>query len=168
MALRLANGDVGINLDADGIMAPGYARWIGATFSNDMNTVVRAVRDGTHVPQQRFGGGGRMAFSIEAALRIGGYDRRISFWGGEDQDLTLRLVAAGATFVRSPEHLLGDVLLHGDELRFTNLTDQDVTASEIAMTRSNAGWDRFERAAAEGKLYRDEKVFAACNGRCRD
>jgi N-terminal domain of galactosyltransferase len=159
MAARLATGAVAINLDADNIMAPGYARWIGGTFSKDMNIVVRAVKEGTHFPQRRFGGGGLMAFSMELFRRVGGYDRRISFWGGEDQDLALRMVAAGATFIRSPEDLLGTVLVHGDELRFAKLSEEDRTKSEAAMAVSNAGWERISRMADEGKLYRDEEVF---------
>src|SRR6185369_12427359 len=87
-AHRMASGDVLCNLDADNIMAPGYARWLGEAFTDSFKTgkdiIARPLRENSGNTQVR-GSGGRIAISRENFYKLRGYEEAFDAWGGEDR-----------------------------------------------------------------------------------
>lgn len=84
----LASGDVLCNLDADNRTGKGYASMLARTFSEHPDSIVTHVHGGSF--------GGRVAIRASDFRRLRGYDERLSFgWGWEDDDLKARAATLG-------------------------------------------------------------------------
>jgi glycosyltransferase involved in cell wall biosynthesis len=104
-----AQSDWLLFLDADRVLAPGFADAIGALMS-----------PGTfHHPSPLTTRLGQLLVAATDFHGVGGYDEVIRDWGGEDTDLSRRLGLAGLSHVGMPDSLMGRIE-HGDELRVAN------------------------------------------------
>ncbi len=83
VAHRLATGEIVCNLDADNFIGEGFAEFLIETFASGGRVFVRSpISRGTH---------GRIAFRKTDFTTLGGYDERMSYgWGFEDQDMIHR------------------------------------------------------------------------------
>lgn len=88
LAHRLAAGELICNLDADNFIGDGFAFFLQDKLGGFPNRFIRAlgVRGAT----------GRIAFWKDDFLRLGGYDERMQFgWGYEDDDIAERAKRIG-------------------------------------------------------------------------
>lgn len=129
LAHLAATGEVLCNVDADNLLAPGFAEWLNKQFSKDRNSIVRMdVREAipgrlVHIATggrrgMARGTGGRVAISRENFLKIRGYDETHQGWGPDDIDFFDRAVQQGMRFVRIPTQLYGNAIAHDDSERF--------------------------------------------------
>lgn len=94
-------------IDADICINPGFAAWLQQP--RKANGIYRA--EPVELPMW-----GSMICRTEAFLAVGGYDEVIRGWGGEDDDLYLRMRDAGNIDIGFPAELLQPIA-HADELR---------------------------------------------------
>lgn len=104
IAHRLASGKIVCNLDADNFVEPKFVSTLLSTFTARNRIFSWFGRHG--------GGFGRIAMRKYDFAALGGYDERMTFgWGFEDNDLVLRAIALGlkavildSNFATSIEH----------------------------------------------------------------
>jgi glycosyl transferase family 7 (putative galactosyltransferase) len=112
IAHRLARGKIVCNLDADNFTGVGFAEYLILAFGTRKHIILRAPRG---LP----GAFGRIALRKSDFEAIGGYDERMEFgWGYEDDDLIRRATRSGFK-----EHLVPmergflKVIQHDDRVR---------------------------------------------------
>lgn len=148
MAHRLATGDVLCNVDADNFIAKDFSKWLEEKFDKNINSVVTytsiTFADDVQHKLKRLGGlpasvngaGGRLAISRDNFNRLRGYDETYSAWGFDDSNLGARAMKIGAERFRIPDNLLGNVIGHDHNERFSNMSKRD---QEVSRGRLNAG-----------------------------
>ncbi len=88
----LATGDIVCNVDADNLTGNSYAARLAECFSEGTPTIVTHIHGG--------GFGGRIALRMPDFLKLRGYDEKLSFgWGWEDDDFKRRAVSSGLRLV---------------------------------------------------------------------
>jgi N-terminal domain of galactosyltransferase len=109
IAHRLAHGKIVCNLDADNFTGFGFAEYLIRMFSNSERILVRSPK-GINGPY------GRIALRKIDFETIGGYDERMEFgWGFEDDDLIRRAVMSGIEECYIPvESPFLTAIQHGD------------------------------------------------------
>lgn len=175
LAHRIGSGEILCNLDADNFLPRGHASMLRETLGDAQNGILvkrkpsslalvfdRQIRRLLHQRRQPSGLSGRIAVHREMFMRLGGYDERLSSWGGDDLDFTLRARDAGARIIALPQAMWGDAIQHENELRVTNLSDTDKAKSTTRMSRSflkelaefrQAINQRYEPQANQGKGF---------------
>lgn len=106
-------------IDGDVFIHDGWDAWIQRYLVKDSMYRAGPV-NGTLDPETY----GTFICEKSAFDRIGGYDEAFSGWGGEDEDIYRRLIAAAITRRAYPGTLVS-AISHGDEerLRFSDLKD---------------------------------------------
>lgn len=94
-------------IDADIRIQPGFTNWLNEP--RKPNGIYRAAP----IAMATWG---TMLCRTDAFLALGGYDEVIRGWGGEDDELYLRMRNAGAVELEIPSGLL-DPIAHDDQLR---------------------------------------------------
>ncbi len=134
MAHRAATGDILCNLDADNIIAPGFASWLNTQFTKDPNIYLRIDSP----PSRRFrrnkdyvpGKEGRIALRREDFMYLHGYDeQQYKGWGGEDTNLDERAALVELKRIQIPREMEGGVIKHSDEERVKRFEEQDRAVS---------------------------------------
>lgn len=117
IALKLAEGDVVCNLDADNFLGKDFAYFINYHFSYHSNIFLTSgVRDGSY---------GRICVKKEDFLKVRGYDEKMSGWGYEDDDFYERLVKTGLSRVEFFDTSFTDTIDH--EIEESILNDKEVS-----------------------------------------
>jgi len=133
MAHRIASGDVLCNLDADNILAAGFASWLNTTFNTVQQAVVRINLIGRallkYTNQTDRGMGGRIAVHSNMFYAVNGYNENIVGWDSDDLDFLARLTTQGARYKNTPITMLGSVIDHGDQERIEHIPPETRTAS---------------------------------------
>lgn len=126
---RVATGEILCNLDADNIIAHGFANFLNEQFNKDKDIYVRPHRRELlrHRVCKKWlrGAGGRIALHRDNFLKLHGYDERFKDWGNDDPNLDARAGAAGLKRVDIPYNLLGDVIQHSSEERVAHLAPRE-------------------------------------------
>lgn len=101
MAMKLADGDILCNLDADNYTGPDFAAYVASVFEENQHCFLSPAKNS---PSDTFG---KICFKKDDFLRIRGYDEVIKTYGFEDNDLKSRLEASGLTekYYSKPEFL---------------------------------------------------------------
>ena len=149
LAHRVASGDILCNLDADNFLPHGFAQLVRYKFAGCRDGILikrqlssfafvfdRQIRRLLHMRRQPSGLSGRIAVHRDLFMRLGGYDERLSAWGGDDLDFTVRARDAGARIFGMSQTMWGDVIQHENELRVRNLSACDKATSTSRMSRS--------------------------------
>lgn len=132
-ALKMASGDILINLDADNYAGKGFAAFVNKQFQVEENMYLIP----TESPTDRFEYFGKVCMKKEDYLAITGYDERISGWGLEDMDLYHRLKRLGLQtreYQDHPEFL--HCIKHGDKERICNQKNY-LTIHSLFVTYTN-------------------------------
>lgn len=110
----LENADILVNLDADNYTTPSFASYVARQFTaNPLGFLWSRMIKG----QFRRGISGRMAYTTQAFLKVGGYDEKYSDWGPDDKNCNQRLQLAGYVPLEiEPRYL--DAVSHNDKMRF--------------------------------------------------
>lgn len=143
MAHRLATGDILCNVDADNFIAPNSSRWLSETFTKHPNGFVtnlsvrridpwingfkRVILRSARVPLST---AGRIAMPRTTYEQLHGYDESFNAWGYDDWNIALRARDADHRIVAPDPEQWGKAILHSDEERTENLSDQDKSISE--------------------------------------
>lgn len=123
---RHASGDVICHMDADNF-AGAYTPYLQQLFSENPNTIVFQ-----HINRSA---GGRIAISRENFHKLHGYDETMTGWGIEDIDFRQRAFGIpGIRLVEIPEVFV-NVIDHSDELRGTNIYENQERNKAIARRR---------------------------------
>ena len=125
LAHRVATGEILCNLDADNVIASGFAEWINKQFSANSDIYTRPHRK-TLLRRKIFHGdqrglGGRIAIHRDHFFNLRGYDEARDGYGDDDGNLDARAHLSGLTRVNVPYEMLGSVILHSDEERVKNM-----------------------------------------------
>ena len=118
LVVKLAKGDVVVNLDADNYTGKNFAAYINREFNKTENIFLSAVGSATGNKQDVLG---RICLKKADFFKIKGYDERMVYYGFEDYDLINRLEFSGLTNV--PISNAGDYLTaiaHPDKERLSN------------------------------------------------
>ncbi len=110
----LALGEYVINIDADNFISNAYLHYCLHVARYKKNFFLRPS-----ILCNR-GAYGRIMINRNDFRKIGGYNLKISNYGYEDTELSLRLRKMGITQLQAPAHLFSDVIEHDDELRIAN------------------------------------------------
>jgi hypothetical protein len=131
----LEGADILVNLDADGFTGPGFAQYIADQFNEHGKDILLQAMwnrwveidgaeqwlsqepDGSYGPPVPKGSNGRMAVTVNAFLKAGGYNEKYDTWGPDDKDLNIRLRRLGYTPREIPRQHL-HTILHNDKVRF--------------------------------------------------
>lgn len=89
MAMKLADGDIICNLDADNYTGPSFAKYVSQVFEEHQQCFLSPAKNS---PSDTFG---KVCFKKEDFLKIRGYDEVIKTYGFEDNDLKNRLEQSG-------------------------------------------------------------------------
>lgn len=134
LAFRLARGDLLCNLGADTFLGRGFLFYVASVFRNP-NVYLRG-------PVDKRGLGGRICLWREDWLRLGGYDERLTDWGGDDKDLARRLEAIGREFRTFLPEKFCRYISHSDDLRERHLR----TGKQESKARQRRIWRESARA----------------------
>ncbi len=95
VAHRAAGGAIVCNLDADNFLGAGFAEFLLTEFGQRERSFIRAPAG-----RSTFG---KIAFTKSDFIALGGYDERMAYgWGWEDEDILSRAVASGLREVIIP------------------------------------------------------------------
>lgn len=93
MVMKLSEGDIICNVDADNFIGKGFAEFISNEFANKKNIFLSAYNEEIkNMPRDVIG---RICFKKEDFYLIEGFDERMSGYGFEDHDFINRLKLAG-------------------------------------------------------------------------
>ena len=151
-------------IDADIRIRPEFALWLQQ--ARKANGVYRAEPAELSI-------WGTMICRAEAFFAVGGYDEVIRGWGGEDDDLYLRMRAAGNVDIGFPAELLAPIP-HNDELRTKFYPVKDRTVQHrvnflYTHLKNDIGHFAPEFLTIEGRQHimaeAGKTVFGAAGGR---
>jgi hypothetical protein len=117
----LEGGDILVNLDADNFTGHGFAKYIADQFirpygpRSDIFLYSTMVKEGPDRTDR--GISGRIAVTVPAFLKTGGYDEQFSTWSPDDKDFNMRLRRLGYEGVEIDRRYLHAVR-HTDKMRF--------------------------------------------------
>ncbi len=114
MALRLAQGDIICNIDADNFTGKGFAQFIADTFAENENCFIRGDI------QLRYDLGGRICMWKKDFNLIKGFDESMLGYGYEDDDLVNRLLKTGRKQVTIEDLAFQKVISHTNRERLQN------------------------------------------------
>jgi hypothetical protein len=120
--------DVLVNLDADNLTGPGFARYIHEKFQEpNIFLWSRMVKEGPdRLPR---GISGRIAVSRHSFLNAGGYDEKFETWSPDDKDFNTRLRNLGYAAHEINKRYLSGVL-HNDKMRFREYPHAETSQGE--------------------------------------
>ncbi len=111
---NLAKGEYLINVDADNYVGPSFLTYCIAVAENEKNFFLRPT-----LPSAK-GSLGRIMVHRDDFKTLGGYNLKISNYGYEDTEFSLRLRKLGIRKINTPPHLCQDTIDHGDHERIAN------------------------------------------------
>jgi hypothetical protein len=112
IALKLAEGDIVCNLDADNFLGKNFAFFINYRFSFNANIFMTSGKpDGSY---------GRVCVKKEDFLKVRGYDEKMSGWGYEDDDFYKRLLSLDLQRTDFFEDQFTQIIEHEIEDSFNN------------------------------------------------
>lgn len=114
MAMRLAKGEVLVNLDADNFLGNGFIDFIFETFVSKTDTFISPDEAGV---SDVFG---KMCFRKDHFEKIGGYDEQIEQYGFEDIDLRNRLKMSGLEVQVFSNTEFSKAIIHSEKERVEN------------------------------------------------
>ena len=114
MAMKLADGDIICNLDADNYIGSGFAEYIQEQFLTKNNVYLSPSED---LQSDVFG---KLCFRKSDFLAIGGYDEKIELYGFEDFDLKNRLELLGLEKVTFENPDFVQAIVHTELERIEN------------------------------------------------
>jgi hypothetical protein len=117
IALKLAEGTIVCNLDADNFLGKDFAYFINYHFSYHSSIFLTSgVRDGSY---------GRICVKKEDFLKVRGYDEKMSGWGYEDDDFYDRLTKTGLSRIEFFDTSFTNIIDH--EIEESILNDKEVS-----------------------------------------
>ena len=114
-------GNFLINVDADNFLTEKYVKLLDFFFEKNKDSIIRGTGN--------TGGYGRIAISRENFIRLGGYNEKLIYYGGEDTDLIERAerYLNCKSVILQPKEVLH--ISHDDVLRKQNIGDENIKTS---------------------------------------
>ena len=191
LAMRLAEGEIICNLDADNFTADRFAFYLAEQLEHVDFLVGCSTDNGTFDSDGDQGVTGRFAIRKSLFNHMGGYDERMDSWGFEDHDLFHRLQLLNCSSKTIDSKYL-KCITHGDEERnaFTRFKNIGRTSREsggscyinktLSMQRLSKGvttvnegdfgcgdvYKNFDPETISAPLYRQQKISfcIVCDG----
>lgn len=115
----IEGGEILVNLDADNMTGPGFEDYVASEFRLFARHGRPIYMFGTMIKGQLPRGvSGRLAYTRQAFLKVGGYDEvNFNGWGSDDKDLAIRLRKAGNEGVEIHSICLQGIS-HNNRIRF--------------------------------------------------
>jgi hypothetical protein len=118
MAMRIATGDILVNVDADNYTGFGFAHYVNQEFQRNNNIFI--ATDHTDRPGKTKDAYGRICTTNRDFHRVGGYDETFDGYGWEDADMCLRLENSGLTQVPINNKEFTRCIVHSNLERIQN------------------------------------------------
>jgi hypothetical protein len=120
MILKLAQGEIICNVDADNYTGKGFAKYINEAFNSDDNIFLKGFyKEGLEEYKDAYG---RFCTWKKDFFSLNGYDEEMESYGHEDTDLYERMVRYGKTETD---------IAHTDFLHSISHSDQERTGNEF-------------------------------------
>ena len=116
LALKMAQGDIVVNLDADNYAGKGFASYLNQRFLEEEHIFLSPELSST----DKLGSFGKVSLRKKDFLAIKGYDESISGYGFEDTDFYERLKNHGLKERKLTQRAFLKAISHGHEERINN------------------------------------------------
>lgn len=124
----LEGADILVNLDADNFTGPGFADYVRSKLKEPHSFLwAKMITEGPdRLPR---GVSGRIAVSINAFTKLGGYDEKYETWSPDDKDFNFRLRKFGYIGQEIDNKYLKAVL-HSNKMRFKEYKHAEVKPAD--------------------------------------
>ncbi len=116
--LRMAEGDIVCNVDADNFTGEGFADYINKSFTNKENIFLAGSYDAEF--SEFKDSYGRFCAMKQDFMNVGGYDEEMESYGHEDTDLYERLARLGRKEINIKNTKFLHSIAHSDDERISN------------------------------------------------
>ncbi len=139
---NMALGEYLINVDADNYISPSYLMYCKTIAEHEKNFFLRPSMHSAK------GSLGRIVVHRDDFKKLGGYNLKISNYGYEDAEFTLRLRKLGIKQINVPSHICLDAIDHGDHDRMANEKPREKVRFDNALEDSD-----YENKMIDFELY---------------